>query len=105
MMRMPPVIGLATESEYWLLLSLENCFRARDDLLAVVDPFHLIAHGLNAVVKAGTAKLARIAMIVITTNNSIRVKAWFRCVFIVCVCLWVGYDVMWTREFSPSRLD
>ena len=44
-------------------------------------------------VKAGTAKLARIAMIVITTNNSIRVKAWFRFVFIGGMFL-VGYDVM-----------
>ncbi len=59
--------------------------------------------------KVGTAKLARIAMMVMTTRSSIRVKPWLILVFMVWIAfgLWVmmGRSRARTVEFSLRVLD
>ena len=90
----PPVAGLATESGYCDPFFPANCFKAMMTCRQLLVAWVCLAILRTAVV-AGTAKLARIAMMAMTTSSSMsvnpRLRAAMLCVFVFMVCLSMFY--------------
>ena len=78
-------LGQEMEADHRVVVIGED-FHRHDDLPAIVCGGGLVRHVLDDV-ESGTAKLARIAIMVITTRSSMRVKPRWSALFIVVRCL------------------